>query len=52
MSGASSSPTIVDINLDNNLIQSITNDPFQYCRNLTSISMANNSIQRLTKGKR
>lgn len=38
------------INLDSNSIEHVVNDPFKFCPNLTSISMANNSISRLPSG--
>lgn len=42
---------LISINLDSNSIEHIVNDPFKFCPHLTSISMANNSISRLTSGK-
>lgn len=49
-SRALASPTLTYINLDNNLIGSITTDPFQYCRNLKSVSIAHNLLARLDNG--
>lgn len=38
------------VNLDNNLIDTIKSDPFKQCKNLESLSIANNSIYDLPKG--
>ena len=43
-------PTLNAINLDSNAIAHILGDPFEYCKNLTSISIANNQIERLPSG--
>lgn len=43
-------PTLNAINLDNNSIAHILGDPFVYCKNLTSISIGNNLIDRLPSG--
>lgn len=49
-SHAAVSPTLTSINLDHNIIESITTDPFQYCQHLKSVSIAYNSVPRLAKG--
>lgn len=38
------------VNLDNNFIETIKSDPFKQCKNLESLSIANNSIRDLPKG--
>lgn len=43
-------PTLTSINLESNNIEFITRDPFQYCWNLTDLSLAINRINRLTSG--
>lgn len=50
-SNESVSPALIAINLNNNNIERITTDPFQYCKKLKYVSMANNSIHRLENGK-
>lgn len=45
-------PTLLEINLDSNSIEHIVNDPFQFCANLASVSMANNLIGHLPSGIR
>lgn len=42
--------TVKIVNLDNNLIETIKSDPFKQCKNLESLSIANNSIHDLPKG--
>lgn len=44
------SATVKIVNLDNNLIETIKSDPFKQCKNLESLSIANNSIHDLPKG--
>lgn len=44
------SATVEAINLDHNLIETIKIDPFKQCKNLKSLSIANNSIYDLPKG--
>lgn len=46
----STTPTVRGISLDDNAIESISTDPFQFCNELKIISIANNSIQRLENG--
>lgn len=42
--------SLAAINLDDNLIESVANDPFQFCSNLTHISLARNRIDCLSSG--
>lgn len=44
------SATVKSVNLDNNLIETIKSDPFKQCKNLESLSIANNFIRDLPKG--
>lgn len=43
---------VVSVNFDDNLIRTLPSNPFEYFTNLESISVANNRITDLTKGKR
>lgn len=43
-------PILTAINLDNNNIEHIASDPFQYCWNLTDLSLAYNRIGHLSSG--
>lgn len=47
----SKSSILTEINLDNNLIESVTDDPFKYCKNIKLISISYNLLQRLPQGK-
>lgn len=42
---------VISLNLDDNLIRNVQNNPFEYFTNLEVISLANNLITELTKGK-
>lgn len=44
------SATVKIVNLDNNVIETIKNDPFKQCKYLESLSISNNSIHDLPKG--
>lgn len=43
---------VVSINFDDNLIRTLPSNPFEYFTNLETISIANNLITDLTKGKK